>query len=337
MKLRNLLLVLLLAFSLLLAACHFAPDTTEPNRSDKQETEESTVADKGDDVPSDDCTPLLYRVTDANGNTVWLFGSIHVGRAGMETLPDYVMDAYNRSEALAVECDILTFQQDFSAMVNALSYLVYTDGTTIKDHLPTEVYNDAATILRINKQYVLGIDSYKPMMWSSTIDSLAVTRSGLSSDMGVDLQFLTRAHDEGKKILEVESADFQYAMMGSFSPELQTMLLTESVMSYQDKTSDQSLLELVDAWCSGDIQKLKALTAFDYEGATAEERVLLEEYQKAMLTDRDAGMTAFAEDCLSQGKEVFICVGAAHVVGDGGIAASLSAKGYTVEAIRGES
>ena len=47
--------------------------------------------------------PLLYKVTDDDGNTIWLFGSIHVGRDEFYPLPDYVMDAFEGSESLAVE------------------------------------------------------------------------------------------------------------------------------------------------------------------------------------------------------------------------------------------
>jgi uncharacterized protein YbaP (TraB family) len=107
------------------------------------------------------------------------------------------------------------------------------------------------------------------------------------------------------------------------------------VASYRDKDARQAFKALIDAWCRGDAEQLRVLTALDTEGATEEERVLLEEYRQSLLSVRDAAMTSFAVDCLNQGNEVFICVGAAHVVGDGGMAATLAAMGCTVEAIRG--
>ena len=45
-------------------------------------------------------------------------------------------------------------------------------------------------------------------------------------------------------------------------------------------------------------------------------------------------MTDFAEDALASGKEVFICVGAAHIVGDGAMAQLLAQRGYTVTLVK---
>ena len=61
---------------------------------------------------------------------------------------------------------------------------------------------------------------------------------------------------------------------------------------------------------------------------------LYEEYNKAMIVDRNKGMTEYAEQALKSGKEIFICVGAAHVVGKGAMAEQLRDLGYTVEVIR---
>ena len=45
-------------------------------------------------------------------------------------------------------------------------------------------------------------------------------------------------------------------------------------------------------------------------------------------------MTDFAEDALASGDEVFICVGAAHVVGEGAMADLLAKRGYTVTLVK---
>lgn len=44
-------------------------------------------------------------------------------------------------------------------------------------------------------------------------------------------------------------------------------------------------------------------------------------------------MADFAEDAIASGQEVFICVGAAHVVGEGAMADLLAERGYNVELI----
>ena len=45
-------------------------------------------------------------------------------------------------------------------------------------------------------------------------------------------------------------------------------------------------------------------------------------------------MTAFVEDSLASGEEVFVCVGAAHVVGNGAMVELLRDSGYTVTLVQ---
>ena len=67
---------------------------------------------------------------------------------------------------------------------------------------------------------------------------------------------------------------------------------------------------------------------------TAEEQALLEEYNLAMTGTRDVAMTDFAEQCLKDGEQVFLCVGAAHIVPDGAMVDLLLERGYTVTRVR---
>ena len=53
-----------------------------------------------------------------------------------------------------------------------------------------------------------------------------------------------------------------------------------------------------------------------------------------MIADRNVFMTDYAENVLNSDDEVFICVGAAHVIGNGGIVDLLSQRGYQVELVR---
>ena len=116
-KLTALLLVLLMCFTLCACSSEKAeegttagntitsdvsiPQSTEPSATELTTTEEPTTEEVTlPSVPADDnaaekeegITPLLYKVTDADGNVVWLFGSIHVGKEEFYPLPDYVTD-----------------------------------------------------------------------------------------------------------------------------------------------------------------------------------------------------------------------------------------------------
>ena len=138
---------LALLLALLLLLCATACDSTSNNRDRDNDNDDNVIADT---IPSDNEQPdlsvpsifeqngngpLLYRVIDDDGDIVWLFGSIHVGYEDFYPLPDYVTDALEGSDGLAVEFDIVNFESDYLAQTNALTKLVYLDGTTIRDHL----------------------------------------------------------------------------------------------------------------------------------------------------------------------------------------------------------
>ena len=325
---RVLALLLVLVMCFVLPAC--VPNTND--QSTPPTTPTPTPAPTP--APSSTITPLLYRVTNDSGNTVWLFGSIHVGREDFYPLPDYVLDAFEGADALAVEADIVAFEKDFQQQVRALSRLVYYDGTTIKDHIPQEQYDKAVAILKEYNSYVAALDSYYPALWGSMIDSLMITDLGGDPNLGIDRYLIDRAYQTQKEILEVESAEFQYALLGDFDEDIQLMILESALESYGNKEEAAAELdEMMTLWASGDEEVfIQFLNASDEE-IPEEEKQAMERYNQVMLTDRNLDMGVYASNALASGKEVFICVGAAHVIGEGSLTELLAQSGCTVERI----
>lgn len=293
-----------------------------------------STGESADSATEGTAKPLLYRVTDETGNVVWLFGSVHVGRESYYPLPAYVMDAFNGAGSLAVEVDILAFEKDMGAQVKALTPLIYKDGTSIKDHISPALYADAVEALTALNSYMAPLDMYCPALWGSTIESLMIEQLGGDATLGIDRYLLNQADESGKEILEIESAQFQYQMLGNFSDELQALLLQSAVDMYRDPdAAREDMQELMDLWEGGDEQAFEAYMDADDPDMTAEDAALYEEYNQSMIIDRNLFMADYAEDALQSGKEVFICVGAAHVVGEGAMAQLLAQRGYTVECI----
>ena len=275
-------------------------------------------------------------MTDENGNTAWLFGSIHVGRDDFYPLPDYVYEAYNQADAAAFEFDIVSFEADYAAQAAALQILMYTDGTTIKDHLPEETYNQAVALMTDAGYYMSMLDYYTVPMWSTLLDQLLYEDLGIDLMSGIDRHLLNKAHEEDKPVYGVESAELQYRMMADFSPALQEMLLEASIESWSEpELVKEGLDYLLECWASGSEADIIDAIAAESEGMTEEELVLYAEYNKALCTDRNLGMADYVENALRSGEKVFICVGEAHVVGEGALVDLLTQRGYTVTCLGG--
>jgi len=314
-------------------------NTTSENTTSENTTSENTTAptEPSIDVPPTEtqgATPILYKVSDADGDVVWLFGSVHVGREEFYPLPDYVMNAYSSSEALAVEANILTAQDDTASLIDAMKPLIYVDGTTIKDHVSEETYTAAVDALTQIGMYSSMLDYYCPAMWSNLIDTAIISELDVDATLGIDMYFLSLATEEGKEIREIESIAFQYSMLGGFSDELQEALLASSVeWVNKPEVYGQELDKLMDIWASGDEKAFEE----SLSASTEEEGIptdLQEEYYTAMYSDRNNNMTDYAVDALESGDEIFICVGAAHIIGEDAIADNLRELGYTVELVR---
>lgn len=347
---KKILAIMLAAVMLLLCSCNMMGQKND--ESDASEIESSVdVSGSSDAESSDDSsedvsdgkdsdedsgdkestvTPLFWKATDADGNVLWLFGSIHAGYDEYYPLPDKVLEAYNGSDALAVEADIIAFEKDLEAAYKAMMPLIYTDGTKISDHISAELYSRAVGAMRDTGMYMSVYDMYKPAVWMSLIESACIEGAGLDTEKGIDRFFLKDAKKNDKTIVEIESAEEQYAMLGGFSDELQELLLEDAVTAHEDGSDVTGLKELAEAWGKGNEEVLNEMVLLPED---EEIDALTQEYWKAMMTDRNNGMVEYCKEAIGSGDEVFVVVGLAHFLGEDGIVNQLREAGFTVEEI----
>ena len=332
------LLALIIAIIMICSLCACASHKSEQGSDTKTDAQNTATSDEANNEPPKESvvTPLLYKVTDKDGNYVWLFGSIHVGTDNFYPLPDYVISAYNNADALAVECDTTTFENDIDAQTEAIMPMLYLDGTKISDHVSDEVYEVGVEAMTEFGIYTQIMDFYKPIMWYSMIESAMTLQTGADSELGIDYFFLDNAHDTKKEIIEIESVIFQYQMLANYSEELQALLLEDILYTYQEERVQfkEEILKLMDIWARGDEKEFSDYLSDDAEYESTEYQELYDEFNTAMITERNLNMADFVEETLKTGKVVFICVGSAHVVGDGAMADLLAQRGYTVEIVR---
>ncbi|MBR3991172.1 MAG: TraB/GumN family protein [Clostridia bacterium] len=335
-------LSLILAFLLFLAAASGCAKKgngaeTAPAGKTPLETEAppSGLPETGgaDPAPEAAFSPALWRVTDGQ-HALYLLGTIHVGDERSEDALAAVRDVFDGCDALAVEFDTVAFENDLAASVAAVQQFLYTDGTTVRDHLPEELYEKSLEIIKSGGEYSKLIEKYNLAIWSQFLEQAAIVPSGLTPDYGMDGLLLDRAYDRGMKILEVESAEFQYGLINSFSEELYVLMIEDTVDSIDGYCDD--LVTMYEAWLGGDAETLEDYVigtgedGEDEEDLTEEQIGMLEDYDFKMLDERNLGMADKAEAYLKSGDTVFFAVGAAHMLGDGGLVKLLTDKGYEV-------
>jgi len=305
---------------------------------DKEEldSKEETKQEEKEEKKEPSGSPLLYKVTKKGSDTViYLFGSIHMADDKAYPLRDEIMNAYKESEYLAVEFDTVAYQKDMSKMMDDVQGLIYLDGTKLKDHLSEESYNKIVDYLKENNSYMGIYEMYKPVMFYSLVNVVIGNKSGLDSDKGIDAYFLNDAHKNNKKILEVESSDYQFGLFSRYSDKLFEILTL--YMIENEAEGVQELKDLYEGWLKGDPTEIISETGEEVPeevikqyGDTIKE---IKTFNKELVDDRNKEMTKVVDNYFKEKKNTFVVVGAAHVVGDKGIAKGLEKAGYKVEIV----
>ncbi len=303
--------------------------------SEAESSEGESLSDISDETPEEshtyepsDITPCLWKVTsDEDEGIIWLFGSIHVADESAYPLPPAVMRAFDSSDCLAVE--INRYDDAFDDF-DFFEFMSYKDGSKIYEKIPAKLYRDSFKLLEsfysIDKQH---LDSYLPIAWEMILNDIPMYLSGLSYEYGIDNFFMEQAYDAGKTILQLESIESQSEMLVSFSHDLQIMMLADIVYTDMQQAAE-SLLGLYEKWKTGELSELCFYSDLEEGMYTEYELVLIEEYNDAMITQRNIGMYETAVGYISDGLEVFYVVGAAHMLGEDGIVQLLINDGYTV-------
>ena len=289
------------------------------------------------EAPAEQATPLLYKVTGADGQQMYLMGTIHVGDARTAHLPDEVYTALNESDILAVEADIENIDQimsqDPELATQIATAFISTDGSVPASLLDEATYEKAVKLMKAGGNYNATTELMKPYIWSSSIESLYLSMSSLQTEKGMDMELLTLAKEQGKEIKEVESVLSQFEMLANFSNDLQVMLLEET-LDYTIAEYCSEAEDLYALWCSGDEALLRQKLEEDTSKLTAEELALYEEYIDAMIINRNQQMLQTATECLESGDTVFYAVGLAHLLQENGLVDTLREAGYTVEQVQ---
>ena len=305
---------------------------SEETFADEMPTESSSAPQEI--LKPGDSKGIMWEVTSPDGSgKLYLLGSIHIALEETSYFHPAVIEAFYASGALVVECDVVAFESDFAAITAVAAKLMYTDGTTLRDHMAEETYS-------LLKAYVEENDVGYPMLFLDYMTVYAVLdilQLGLYMDYGflpeygVDSTLLHAAKAANMPVIEVESVAFQMDMLTSFSDELQELLMIDFLENHESVL--ESIEEMLEMWRAGDIAGFEAYLDEDEEvetDVTPEAEALIEEYNRKMLDDRNLGMTDKAIELLESGETYFYVVGAAHMFGDTGIVPDLIAAGYSV-------
>ena len=267
---------------------------------------------------------FLWKAT-SKTNAVYLLGSIHVATEDMYPLPDEILKAFAASKALAVEVDLT--KVDPAAMQTVMMEKgVYPPGDTIGRHVSKDTLDKLRAYFKGRGLPAAAMEQFRPWALAVTVTMLEVQALGYKTELGIDKHFMDQAG--GRRIIELESAQEQLALLGGFPEQLEAEFLA-STLDNAAKTKEL-IGQTVAFWKAGDAEGLERLVI---TGPLKERPDLKGVYAK-MFDERNAAMTKKIEGFLKGKEPHFVVVGAGHLIGDKGIVNLLEKRGYKVEQVK---
>ena len=288
---------------------------------------------------------LLWKA-EGNGNTLYLLGSIHTDRSNLYPFHKQLRDIITSAELAAFELDFNSQEgiDEFTAMQT------YSDGTTLKDHISAELYQEVIGALAPLGMPEDQVAQFKPWALANSFTALSMLDETTGDNaMAIDLYVNAKASNVGIPVEGVETYAFQGSIFDNLSAEYQENYLASTLAMFQGMDAAEGLSEAEKAEYEAALKEQdEAVDRWMDQWKTRDTETFAKDYPKddiqANTTDelnaklfegRDPNMIAWADRYLKQdGSHTgLMTVGAGHMIGKTGIVQGLKDLGYTVEVV----
>jgi hypothetical protein len=258
---------------------------------------------------------ILYRVRSPAAPTPsYLLGTIHSEDPRVLSLPEPVRTAFEASPALALEV-----VPNSEAIIKSMVAMTYTDGRTLKEVLPPDLYQRAAEALGGLGMTPAAFQDFKP--WAVvTLLSLPPAEKGEF----LDLVLYRAALESRKEIKGLETMEEQLAVFDGLSEADQIALLRET-LDARDRMPAM-FEDLIRAYVAQDLDALMERSELYLQDGDPRLAAL---FREAAVDSRNRRMAERMQPLLDEGGW-FVAVGALHLPGQEGVLRLLEERGYEV-------
>jgi len=261
---------------------------------------------------------ILWEVTKGKGR-LYILGSIHVLRKDSYPLPPVIEKIYRCCKKIVFETDIGKKGED-EFQQKMMKLALYPKGQRLSKNISSTTY----TLMK-KKAEKVGIDvsnlePFRPWFVAIAIAGAYLQKLGLNPDLGIDRYFFMKAVRDKKEIIFLETPEFQINLFAGLDSKRQEMVLRQ--MLSEVDVIEKNFNEMIDAWLRGDVHKLASIIKEGFEGYP--------EIYKRFIVRRNKRWFLKLKRLLSEGEDVLVIVGSAHLVGDGSLVDLMKKSGYKV-------
>ena len=257
---------------------------------------------------------LLFEISGNNlQKPSYIFGTMHLLCEGDFEMSEEMISKILSSEILAMEMDL----DDPTMAFKMIGKMKMKGDTSLSDLMPKARYDSL-------KSYLKDSLNLPPMMFQKTkpflIYSLILTKLLPCKTLMLENEIMKIG--KGKKVVGLETLDFQMGLMDKMSYQLQADYLLETLSD--KKKSILEFQEMAEAYKKRDLEiLLKSIDA---------EKGMMADFENEMLHKRNMAWIPEIKKLISE-KTTFIAVGAGHLGGQKGVLQLLKNEEYTLKVI----
>ena len=275
---------------------------------------------------------FFWKVSDAN-SSVWLLGSIHFADSTFYPLDSVIETAFVNAEELAVEIDVSDDSVNTEIASESMQHGMMPAGMRLQDLLPPEMWNSVDSLCTAWGIPSITLQVMRPWFAAMTLSAFAIQRAGIDPTLGVDAVLLDRAAHDGKAIVGLETASEQIGALADTTESDSAGIFYLKSTLREVSELDSMVARIVRAWKTGDDALLRETMADERNYAEdSAEKELSDKLDEKIYKSRNVKMADRIARFLSEDRNVFVVVGAAHLVLDeDNVVDLLRRRGLTVQ------
>lgn len=266
-------------------------------------------------------TPALWSVSD-DDTTIYLFGTVHVMKPGIDWFQKDVKRAFDRSDQLVLE---IIEPDDPNVMGTTMGTMALAkDGVKLSDRLTPDARVKYQAAMDANGLPWRTFDMFNPWMSGMALSVAPLERLGYKNDLGAEKILRSAAQAAGKKVDALETVEQQVGFFASLPMEQQVEFLNATVDGLPEM--EKEFGDLLRYWQAGQPDRLAKSMNESLETTPQLAQVLL--------TNRNAHWAQWIKARLDQPGTVFVAVGAGHLAGKGSVQDQLQKLGLRARRLK---
>ena len=262
----------------------------------------------------------LWLVKTPQNKAVYLLGSLHVLKSDAYPLPKAINEAYSLSQKVVFETD-LAAMTDPAVQGKMMAMGLYPEGQTLFQNISDEMQSSLKEKMTNLGMPMEHFARFRPWFMAVSLTLMELQRLGFSLEYGIDIHFYGKAGMDEKEIGFLEPVDFQLELLGKMNARAQKAFLGQTLKDLD--VASQIADDMLKYWKKGDADNLYALLFKSFEDYP--------QIENRLIGQRNRQWVKKIEEMMAEEKNMFIIVGAGHLIGPGSVVALLKEKGYRVK------